>query len=32
VIRNLGDQSFQRFEAETNAHMIEDVDVREIKE
>jgi hypothetical protein len=32
VIRNLGDQSFQRFEAETNAYMIEDVDVREIKE
>jgi hypothetical protein len=31
VIRNLGDNSSQRFEVETNTHMIENVDVREIR-
>jgi hypothetical protein len=31
VIRNLGDHSFQRFEAETDTHLIEDVNVREVK-
>lgn len=31
VIHNLGDKSFQRFEVEANAHLVEDVQVREIK-
>jgi hypothetical protein len=31
VIHNLGDKSFQRFEVEARTHLIEDVNVREIK-
>ena len=31
VIRNLGDHSSQRFEVEANAHLIENVNVREVK-
>jgi hypothetical protein len=31
VIHNLGDKSFQRFEVEASTHLIEDVNVREIK-
>ena len=30
-IRNLGDKSFQRFEVESSTHLIEDVNVREVK-
>jgi hypothetical protein len=31
VIRNLGDHTSQRFEVETQTHLIEDVTVREVK-
>jgi hypothetical protein len=31
VIRNLEDHSFQRFEVEASTHLIEDVNVREVK-
>ncbi|HEV3413055.1 MAG TPA: hypothetical protein VG101_11275 [Puia sp.] len=31
LIRNLGDHSSQRFQVETNTHLVEDVNVQEIK-